>query len=62
MDDKTFKSLSKPQQDVVLKIAAEAERQGVNPRLAIAVVVGVVSGLYPGWRSSRLSPSRALNL
>jgi hypothetical protein len=37
MDDKTFKSLSKPQQDVVLKIAAEAERQGVNPKLAIAV-------------------------
>jgi putative ABC transport system permease protein len=30
--------------------------------IAIAVVVGVVSGLYPGWRSSRLSPSRALNL
>lgn len=30
--------------------------------VAIAVVVGVVSGLYPGWRSSRLSPSRALNL
>jgi hypothetical protein len=37
MDDKTFKSLPKPQQDVVLKIAAEAERQGVNPKLAIAV-------------------------
>jgi len=28
--------------------------------VAIAVVVGVVSGLYPGWRSSRLSPSLAL--
>ena len=28
--------------------------------IAIAVVVGVISGLYPGWRSSRLSPSRAL--
>lgn len=26
----------------------------------IAVVVGVVSGLYPAWRSSRLSPSLAL--
>jgi putative ABC transport system permease protein len=26
----------------------------------IAVAVGVVSGLYPAWRSSRLSPSRAL--
>ena len=37
----------------------------LSPRLlltavAIAVVVGVVSGLYPGWRSSRLSPSRAI--
>jgi len=30
--------------------------------VAIAVIVGVISGLYPGWRSSRLSPSRALNL
>lgn len=28
--------------------------------IGIAVVVGVISGLYPGWRSSRLSPSRAL--
>ncbi len=29
--------------------------------VAIAIVVGVVSGLYPGWRSSRLSPSLALH-
>ncbi len=28
--------------------------------VAIAVVVGVISGVYPGWRSSRLSPSVAL--
>lgn len=28
--------------------------------VAIAVVVGVVSGLYPAWRSSRLSPSLAI--
>jgi len=28
--------------------------------LAIAVAVGVVSGLYPAWRSSRLAPARAL--
>lgn len=28
--------------------------------IAIAVVVGVISGLYPAWRSSRLSPSLAL--
>ena len=29
--------------------------------VAIAIVVGVVSGLYPAWRSSRLAPSLALN-
>src|SRR5215204_3880246 len=28
--------------------------------VAIAMVVGVLSGLYPAWRSSRLSPSLAL--
>jgi putative ABC transport system permease protein len=28
--------------------------------VAIAVGVGVLSGLYPAWRSSRLVPSRAL--
>jgi len=26
----------------------------------IAVVVGILSGLYPAWRSSRLTPSLAL--
>lgn len=29
--------------------------------VAIAVVVGVISGLYPAWRSSRLSPSIAIS-
>jgi len=28
--------------------------------VAIAVAVGVISGLYPAWRSSRLTPSSAL--
>ncbi len=28
--------------------------------VAIAIAVGVVSGLYPAWRSSRLMPGRAL--
>ena len=28
--------------------------------VAIAVVVGIVSGVYPAWRSSRLTPARAL--
>jgi putative ABC transport system permease protein len=29
--------------------------------VAIAVAVGVISGLYPAWRGSRLTPSFALN-
>jgi putative ABC transport system permease protein len=29
--------------------------------VAIAVIVGVISGLYPAWRSSRLSPAVALH-
>lgn len=38
----------------------------LNPQLlatavGIAVVVGVLSGLYPAWRSSRLEPSQALH-
>ncbi len=38
----------------------------VNPQLlgmavAIAVVVGVLSGIYPAWRSSRFTPSHALH-
>ncbi len=38
----------------------------INPKLmlisvAIAVFVGVISGLYPAWRSSRLTPSLALH-
>ena len=38
----------------------------VNARLlamavVIAVVVGIFSGIYPAWRSSRLTPSQALH-
>ena len=29
--------------------------------IVIAVFVGVISGLYPAWRSSRLNPGQALN-
>ena len=28
--------------------------------IAISIIVGVISGIYPGWRSSRMSPSQAL--
>jgi putative ABC transport system permease protein len=38
----------------------------LNPKLfvvavAIAVVVGIFSGIYPAWRSSRFTPSHALH-
>jgi putative ABC transport system permease protein len=29
--------------------------------VAIALFVGVLSGLYPAWRSSRVAPSLALH-
>jgi putative ABC transport system permease protein len=29
--------------------------------IAIAVFVGVLSGVYPAWRSSRVAPSLALH-
>ena len=32
----------------------------LSTAVAIAVVVGVLSGIYPAWRSSRLTPSHAL--
>lgn len=35
--------------------------QLLGSAVAIAVVVGVMSGLYPAWRGSRLTPSAALN-
>lgn len=46
----TIRGLLKPDLSVAL----------VGVSVAIAVVVGVLSGLYPAWRSSRLSPSLAL--
>jgi hypothetical protein len=46
MDDKKFQSLTKAQQDVVMKIAAEAERQGVNPKLAIAIAEAETGGAF----------------
>jgi putative ABC transport system permease protein len=38
----------------------------LNPQLlliavAIAVVVGVLSGIYPAWRTTRFTPSHALH-
>ena len=59
MDDKKFQSLSKPQQDVVLKIAAEAERQGVNPKLAIAVAEAETGGKFGHFDKDKVLTSPA---
>lgn len=55
---------------VKLLVFAPAIRGLLEPNLSpqllatavgIAVLVGVISGLYPAWRSSRLTPSQALH-
>lgn len=59
MDDKKFQSLTKAQQDVVLKIAAEAERQGVNPRLAIAIAEAETGGQFNQFKGDKVLTSPA---
>jgi soluble lytic murein transglycosylase-like protein len=59
MDDKKFQLLSKPQQDVVLKIAAEAERQGVNPKLAIAIAEAETGGKFGHFDKDKVLTSPA---
>ena len=59
MEDKEFQSLSKPQQDTVMKIAAEAERQGVNPKLAIAVAHAETAGTFSQYRGDKVLTSSA---
>jgi len=64
MDDKKFQSLSAPQQQVVLKIAKEAERQGVNPELAIAIAEAETGGKFShlGKEGVLTSPAGAQGL
>lgn len=59
MEDKEFQSLSKPQQETVMKIAAEAERQGVNPKLAIAVAHAETGGTFSQYRGNKVLTSPA---
>ena len=59
MDEKRFNALSKPQQDVVIKIAAEAERQGVNPALAIAVAEAETRGRFNHYSGDKVTISPA---
>ena len=42
-------------------LAPDVSPQLLATSVAIAIAVGVISGLYPAWRSSRLEPSQALN-
>ena len=59
MDEKRFNALSKPQQDVVIKIATEAERQGVNPTLAIAIAEAETGGAFSHVRGDKVLTSPA---
>jgi hypothetical protein len=59
MDDKKFNSLTKPQQDLVIKIAAEAERQGVKPELALAIAEAETGGAFSHYRGDQVLTSPA---
>jgi hypothetical protein len=59
MDDKKFQSLTQAQQDMVIKIAAEAERQGVNPKLAIAIAEAETGGGFSHYRKDKVLTSPA---
>lgn len=59
MDEKKFNALTKPQQDVVIKIAAEAERQGVNPAFAIAIAEAETAGKFNHFSGDKVTTSPA---
>jgi len=59
MDDKKFQSLSKSQQELVIKIATEAERQGVRPELALAVAEAETGGGFSHYRGDKVLASPA---
>lgn len=59
MDDKKFQALSKPQQELVVKIATEAERQGVRPELALAVAEAETGGAFSHYRGDKVLTSPA---
>ena len=59
MKDEKFQALSKPQRDVVLKIAKEAERQGVNPELAIAIAEAETGGSFSHYKKDKILTSPA---
>jgi soluble lytic murein transglycosylase-like protein len=64
MDEKKFNALSKSQQEVVIKLAAEAERQGVNPELVIAIAEAETGGKFSHYSGDKVlkSPAGAMGL
>jgi hypothetical protein len=59
MDDAKLKKLSPAQFDMVEKIAKEAERQGVNPSLAIAIAEAETGGVFSHVRGDKVLTSPA---
>ena len=59
MKDEKFQALSKSQRDVVMKIAKEAERQGVDPELAIAVAEAETGGAFSHYKGDKILTSTA---
>jgi soluble lytic murein transglycosylase-like protein len=64
MDEKKFNALSKSQQEVVIKLATEAERQGVNPELVIAIAEAETGGKFSHYSGDKVlkSPAGAVGL
>lgn len=59
MDDAKLMKLSPAQFSVVEKIAKEAERQGVNPALAIAIAEAETGGSFTHYRGDKVLTSPA---
>ena len=64
MDEKKFNALSKSQQEVIIKLATEAERQGVNPELVIAIAEAETGGKFSHYSGDKIlkSPAGAIGL
>ena len=59
MDDAKLMKLSPAQFSIVEKIAKEAERQGVNPALAIAIAEAETGGSFTHYRGDKVLTSPA---
>jgi len=59
MDEKKFSALSEAQQATVIKIAKEAERQGVKPELAIAIADAETGGKFSHYGKNGVLESPA---